>query len=71
MDNLLQSITTRVAAFGCFLLVSACDGPENFSWENHPTLSWEDFIPLPEPIESTFFWRDDLEIAIGSRSMIL
>jgi hypothetical protein len=43
MDNLLHSITARVAAFGCFLLVSACDGLENFSWENHPTLSWDDF----------------------------
>src|SRR5262245_37151039 len=43
MDNLLQPITARVAAFGCFLLVSACDGPEKFSWENHPTLSWDDF----------------------------
>ena len=43
MDNLLQPITVCVAAFGCLLLVSACDGPEKFSWENHPTLSWNDF----------------------------
>ncbi len=43
MDNLLQPITACVAAFGCLLLVSACDGPEKFSWENHPTLSWNDF----------------------------
>ena len=51
MDNLLHPITARVAAFGCFLLVSACDGPERFTWENHPTLSWDDFRGTSEKFE--------------------